>query len=71
MPMFDYTTPSRFPAVRPSFWLYWVVAAPLTAVVLAAYLLYVVITEHRHRIEEQQARAESFQASASSSSVPR
>ena len=56
MPLFDFSTSSKTPSVRPSFWIYWVLTIPLTAIVLTIYLSYLVRSQRRDREEDQMAR---------------
>ena len=56
MPLFDFSTSSRVPSVRPSFWIYWVLTIPLTAIVLTIYLSYLARSQRRDREEDKMAR---------------
>jgi len=56
MPLFDFSTSSKTPSVRPSFWIYWVLTIPLTAIVLIIYLSYLARSQRRDREEDKMAR---------------
>jgi hypothetical protein len=53
MPILDFTTDHRLPSLKHTFWLYWAVAVPVTAVVLLLYAIFQVYVEEKHRREDQ------------------
>lgn len=53
MPIMNFSVDSRLPYVKDTFWLYWAVTVPLTAVVLASYIAFRAMLNKRHRREDQ------------------
>lgn len=52
MPVLDFTVDSQLPQKRDTFWLYWVIAVPLTACVLAAYVAFEQLTARKRRRQD-------------------
>ncbi|KAF2470260.1 uncharacterized protein BDR25DRAFT_303806 [Lindgomyces ingoldianus] len=52
-PFLDFSTPSRLPLPRPTFWLYWAVTAPSTVFIVSVYLLYAALIKRRHKQEDK------------------
>ena len=51
MPLFDFSKAGT-PTVKSGFWIYWAITIPLTTIVLAAYLTYLVRIQRRDRLED-------------------
>jgi hypothetical protein len=53
MPILDFTADSRLPSLKHAFWLYWVLAIPLTAAVLASFALFQAHISAKHDKEDR------------------
>jgi cytochrome bd-type quinol oxidase subunit 1 len=49
MPILDFTANSRLPSVNHTFWLYWIITAPLTVAVLISYLSFVIHVNQKYK----------------------
>lgn len=54
MPILEFPDGSRLPSPKDTFRLYWAILLPLTLVVLAAYAIFQVYIEGKHRMEYQE-----------------
>jgi hypothetical protein len=57
MPFFDFSAPTESSIVKPRFWFYWVLAAPLTITTLALYALYTFLRERTRRDDERKVKS--------------
>ena len=58
MPYFEFSNSGNTLTLKPEFWIYWALTIPLTLVVLAAYLAYLVWIQNKERIEDLAVRKE-------------
>ena len=58
MPYFEFSNSGNTLTLKPEFWIYWALTIPLTLVVLAAYLAYIVWIQNKERIEDLAVRKE-------------
>jgi hypothetical protein len=54
--VFDFSSDSTVPRLKQTFWLYWAVTAPLTIVVLIAYLSYAAIIKRKYHDEDRKVK---------------
>ena len=53
MPLFDFNEASNQLKAKPGFWVYWAITIPLTLIVLAMYLIYLVRISRKDRLEDR------------------
>lgn len=58
MPIMDFDSESHLPTPKHTFWLYWVVTAPLTAVVLSAFFGYVIHVRFKYLRDQENVHEE-------------
>lgn len=70
VPVFNFSSDSRVPQLKRTFWLYWAVTAPLTIVVLIAYLSYAALIKRKHHHEDRKVKDRATGNPTSGSRMP-